>query len=238
MAVITFANTKGGAGKTTAVLIIATELVRMGFSVAILDADPQHWISRWYKQLNKNAPAQLSVIAHVSASNIEKHIRQWQATADFVLVDLPGVCTSLLARAIGHSQYVLIPIQGSSMDAQGGANVIDLLRHLAHDAGIRIPHSVVLTRVNPIVTTRALQAVKELLNRQQVHLLPVPIIERAAFRDVFDSGETLYSMDPRRVNNLEKAQDNARLLAMEVLRRILPYVGTITDISAKLRHVA
>jgi chromosome partitioning protein len=45
MPVITFANTKGGAGKTTAVLMLATELARKGYRVTILDADPQHWIS-------------------------------------------------------------------------------------------------------------------------------------------------------------------------------------------------
>ncbi len=46
MAIITFANTKGGAGKTTAVAIVACELVRMGFSVKVLDADPQLWFSK------------------------------------------------------------------------------------------------------------------------------------------------------------------------------------------------
>jgi len=49
MSVITFANTKGGAGKTTAVLLLATELARSGHRVTVLDADPQLWISRWYE---------------------------------------------------------------------------------------------------------------------------------------------------------------------------------------------
>ena len=46
MPVLTFANTKGGAGKTTAVLLIATELARRGHRVTILDSDPQHWITK------------------------------------------------------------------------------------------------------------------------------------------------------------------------------------------------
>ncbi|MGO8279594.1 ParA family protein, partial [Rhizobium ruizarguesonis] len=37
MPVITFANNKGGAGKTTAVLLLATELARKGYRVTILD---------------------------------------------------------------------------------------------------------------------------------------------------------------------------------------------------------
>jgi chromosome partitioning protein len=41
MAVITFANTKGGAGKTTALLLLATELIRRGNRVCVVDTDPQ-----------------------------------------------------------------------------------------------------------------------------------------------------------------------------------------------------
>ena len=48
MPVITFANTKGGAGKTTAVLLLASELAHMGHRVTVLDTDPQHWMSRWF----------------------------------------------------------------------------------------------------------------------------------------------------------------------------------------------
>ena len=47
MAIISLANAKGGAGKTTAALILATELARQGNRVVILDADPQRWITTW-----------------------------------------------------------------------------------------------------------------------------------------------------------------------------------------------
>ena len=238
MAVITFANTKGGAGKTTAVLIVATELQRMGYSVAVLDADPQHWISKWFEQLGANAPANLTVSSYVTSANLERHIRQWQHAVDFVLLDLPGARSPLLAQALGYSQYVIIPIQGSAMDAQGGANVIELLQYLDEKAAIRIPHSVVLTRVNPMVNTRALQHVKNLLQKQRVHLLETPIIERSAFRDVFGSGETLYTMDPRRVSNLDRAQENARMLGMEVLRRVLPLTGRQRPAVKSFQNVA
>ena len=225
MAIVTFANTKGGAGKTTAVLLIATELTRMGFKVVVLDADPQHWISRWHEQLGANCPKNLQIVSFVSAPNLERHVLAHRDSADFVLLDLPGARSPLLAQALGYSDYVLIPVQGSAMDAQGAANVIDLLAYLDIKAGLRIPHSVILTRINPIITTRALQGVQALLHEKRVHLIETPIVERAAFRDVFSCGETLYTMDPSKVSNLDRAQENARLLGHEVLRRLLPYCG-------------
>ena len=46
------------------------------------------------------------------------------------------------------------------------------------------------------MTTRALQSVKELLSSRRVHVLSTPIIERAAYREVFGYGQTLYSIVP------------------------------------------
>lgn len=226
MAIITFANTKGGAGKTTAVAIVSTELVRMGFTVTILDADPQCWYSKWFEKMGDRAPKAMHVVSYVTAANIAGHIKDGRSRSDFVLIDLPGARSPLLAQALGYSKYVIIPIQGSAMDAEGGANVIELIHYLHDKANIRIPHSVVLTRINPMVTTRSLQGIKELLASRRVHVFSTPLIERAAFRDVFASGETLYTADPERVSNLDKARENAQALGLEVLRRILPHTGS------------
>jgi len=218
MPVITFANTKGGAGKTTAVLLLATELAQQGYRVTILDADPQQWITRWYKLSPPNSL--IGVIPYVNTSTIERNIADSRETTDYFIIDLPGARTSLLATAIGLSDHVLIPIQGCAMDAQGGANVIELLQYLERRAGIRVAHSVVLTRVNPMVTTRALLAVKGLLAQRQVNVLNTPIVERAAFRDVFDCGGSLHTMDETQVSNLDKARENARMFADEMVMRV------------------
>lgn len=46
MPVISFANPKGGAGKTTTALLAATQLAEAGATVAIIDADPERVVSR------------------------------------------------------------------------------------------------------------------------------------------------------------------------------------------------
>lgn len=219
MPVITFANTKGGAGKTTAALILAQELARTGARVTILDCDPQHWITTWH-EISVSVP-NVQVISYVSMANIQTHINENRANTDYFVIDLAGARNTLMASAIGMSDHVMIPIQGCAMDAKGGAQVLELLAYLKEKAGISINHSVVLTRVNSLVTTRALQVVKALLSERNVPVLDTPIIERAAFRDIFDCGGTLQTMDPERVSNLEKARENARAFGDEV-RRLVP----------------
>ncbi|WP_275783590.1 ParA family protein [Pararhizobium gei] len=218
MPVITFANTKGGAGKTTAALLLATELANTGARVTILDADPQHWISHWHEISGKIA--NIDVISFVSLASIQAHLSENRARTDYFIIDLAGARNTLMATAIGLSDHVLIPIQGCAMDAKGGAQVLEILAQLEKNAGIRIDHSVVLTRVNSLVTTRALQVVKQLLAQRAVRVLDTPIVERAAFRDIFDCGGTLGDMYPNRVSNLDKACQNARAFAEEVCKLV------------------
>ena len=159
---------------------------------------------------------------------------------DFIL-DLPGATSPLLATAIGMSDHVLIPIQGCAMDAQGGAQVLELLKYLETRANIRIPHSVVLSRVNSMVTTRALQVVKELLWSRNVRVLDTPIIERSAYRDLFDYGCSLHEMTAERFSNLDKAKENAAAFANEVLGYV-PNRSAVTaptsQVIGRLRSVA
>jgi chromosome partitioning protein len=218
MPTITFANTKGGAGKTTVALVVATELARRGHRVAIFDADPQQWATRWHGLTGK--VANLDLIANVLEDTIEQQVRELKENTDYIVIDLPAGLNTVLAKAIGVSDHVFIPVQGCAMDAVGGAQVLELLQALAADGGIRIPHAVVLTRVNSIITTRALAAVKTMLAARHVALLDTPLVERAAYRDMFNSGGTLASLDPLQVSNLDKALENGRLLADEIVARV------------------
>ena len=51
-------------------------------------------------------------------------------------------------------------------------------------------------------------------------VLDTAIIERSAFRDIFDCGGTLHTMDPMRVSNLDKARENAHCFAEEIIRKV------------------
>ena len=216
MAVISFANTKGGAGKTTALLLLATELVRRGKRICVVDTDPQRWISRWFEGASSPRD-QVALATYVTASTLQKTVEEHASKYDYVLVDLPGAQSPLLATAIGVSNHILIPIQGSAMDAQGGAQVLEILSYLDQRANIRIPHSVVLSRVNSMITTRSMLVVKGLLAQRNVRVLDTPLIERAPFRDMFDLKTYLHLMDPSRVSNLDKALANAAAFADEVV---------------------
>ncbi len=222
MPVISFANAKGGAGKTTAALILACELARKGQRVTLIDADPQRWISQWHEQCG--AVENLSVISEVTIAALHCHIRETVDRTDYFIIDLAGSRDALTTAAISLSDHVFIPVQGSAMDARGGAQIIDLIGFLKEKAGLEIPHSVVLTRAPAVVTTRALLTIKGMLAARGVNVLNTAINERTAFKEIFETGATLYTLDPARVSNLDKAQENAQAFTRDVEKLMPPRI--------------
>ncbi|WP_085787596.1 ParA family protein [Ketogulonicigenium robustum] len=218
MPVISFANPKGGAGKTTSALILATQLSEGGASVTIIDADPERWISQWASLPGK--PENISIVSGVTEDGIVDQIEAASGTSQFVIVDLEGTASLMVANAIGMSDLVLIPIQGSSMDARGGAKTIRLISNQAKMARRAIPHCVVLTRTSAAVRSRALKNVHEQLMSGGIDICETSIVERAAYRDLFDYGGTLSDLDPSQVSNVDKAIENARQFAGEVVGKL------------------
>ena len=218
MPVIAFANPKGGAGKTTSALLLATELAGEGASVTVIDADPERWISQWGALPGR--PEGVRIDSEVGEDTIIDRIEEAAAASQFTIVDLEGTASLLVASAIGMADLVVIPVQGSSMDARGGAKTVRLIRNQERMARRPIPHAVVLTRTGAAMATKSLRSVADRMRAGGVDVLDTPIVERAAFRDLFDFGGTLAGLDPKAVSNLPRARANARAFAAEVVERL------------------
>lgn len=218
MPVISFANPKGGAGKTTSALLLAGELAARGASVAIVDADPERWISQWGALPGK--PNNITIIGDISEDSIVDVVEEAASENQFVIIDLEGTASLMVANAIGMSDLVVIPTQGASMDAKGASKTIKLIRNQARLAKREIPHAVLLTRVSAAVTSRSLKNVREQLDLANIDVFESSIVERAAYRDLLDFGGLLGNLDPKLVSNLDKAVQNAMEFAAEVIARL------------------
>ena len=218
MPVIAFANPKGGAGKTTSALLLASELAGRGASVAIVDADPEKWISQWGALPGR--PANVTIISDVTEDSIVDQIEAAAAETQFVVIDLEGTASLMVANAIGMSDMVIIPTQGSSMDAKGAAKTIRLIRNQARMARRDIPYAVLLTRTSAAVASRAIRNVRDQLDQAGIPVFETSIVERAAYRDILDYGGLLAELDRTQVSNIDKALENARAFTGEVVARL------------------
>lgn len=215
MPVISFVSSKGGVGKSTAVLVLAAEFTRAGASrVTIVDADPNQPIIAWAKLPNK--PEAISVIGGVTEDNVIEVIDAEAEAAPFVLVDLEGTASVTAAYAISRSDLVLIPCQGSHLDAREASKAVKLIRRNEKAFKRKIPHAVLVNRCSAAFVTRGLRYILSEFERHEVPVLATQLIEREAFKALFAIGGSLYELTVEDVRNPEAAQENAQALAREV----------------------
>jgi len=219
MPTVVFANPKGGAGKSTAAVILATQLARNGAEVTILDADPNKPVSEWAR---RGVPENLSVIADISEATIIDEIDAAAEKTAFVVVDLEGTASMMVAYAISRADLVVIPTQASQLDAKQAARAVNLIKQQERAFRKSIPFSILFTRTSSAIRTRSLGFIQEQFRKNNVRAFHTHLHEREAFRALFSFGGTLESLDSRQVGGLDNAIANAREYAAELVQMIRP----------------
>jgi chromosome partitioning protein len=215
MPTIVFASPKGGAGKSTSAVVLATELALRGAEVVVIDADPNRPVSSWAARPGR--PETLTVLSDVTEASIIDEIEAAAARVPFVLVDLEGTASMTVAYAISRADLVIVPTQGSQLDAAEAAKAIRLIRQQERAFGRRIPYAVLLTRTSAAIRPRTLQHIREEMARNDVPILATQMHEREAFRAIFSFGGALQGLSPGQVSGLDAATRNAQAFAAEVI---------------------
>jgi chromosome partitioning protein len=157
------------------------------------------------------------VLADISESTVIDTIEEAAKRSAFVIVDLEGTASMTVAYAISRADLVVIPTQGSQLDAAEAAKAVKLIRQQEKAFARQIPYAVLFTRTSTAIRPRTLQHIREEFSTHQVPAFETQMHEREAFRAIFSFGGTLESLDPTQVSNLQAALANARAFAGEVV---------------------
>lgn len=218
MPVITFSSPKGGVGKTTAATILATMLAERGAPVTIIDADPNKNVLDWSRL--PGAPKNLSVIGEVSEETIVDQIEAASECSAFVVVDLEGTASLMVSYAISMSDFVVIPVQGSQLDAKQAARQMKLIKAQERISGRTIPFAVLLTRTNPAILPKTQRFIEARFVELAVPVFTTRLYDREAFRAIFSYGGTLAGLKEKGATNLTTAINNALAFASELVERL------------------
>ena len=138
--VITVAQQKGGAGKTTLAINLALGFVRSGKSVAVIDTDPQGSMGRWFMTRLDAMEEPGLEFATASAWGVSYEVRKFSKSHDIVIVDTPPKADIDLRPALRAADLVLVPVATSHVDLWATEAVLEQAER--EDA----PALVVLTR--------------------------------------------------------------------------------------------
>jgi len=211
---IVFVSPKGGAGKTTSSLILAEQLAR-GADVTVIDADPNRPIASWAKGDAK--PDRLHVVVDADEENIIERIEEAAARTPFVIVDLEGTASKIVLMAISQADLVIVPTQGSQLDAEQAGRAFRVIQQQEKMSRRRVPYSVLLTRTNSAIRTRTLSHIEKGLVAAGIPVFDTELNEREAFRAMFSFRRPLAGLNSSEVANLDKAIGNAEQFAQEVI---------------------
>jgi chromosome partitioning protein len=216
MPVITVASPKGGAGKSTASVILGTELAHAGAEITILDCDPNRSITIWADRAP--LPPRITVRSDVGESEIVRTIKQQDADGRIVIVDLEGVASRLVSRAISQADLVLTPMRATTLDATIGVRALALINEEEEALGRPIRHAVVFTMTRAIKSKQH-TAIEASLKGQGVDIINPPLMERAAFSALFEFGGDIRTLPTQ--GRMEPAVENASAFAQAVYNRLV-----------------
>lgn len=222
MPTIVFASPKGGAGKTTSSLLLGLQLSKL-YGVTMIDADPNHPITRWATGGNK--PSNMGIVSDADEENIIERIEDAAAATPFVVVDLEGTASKIVLLAVSQADFVVIPTQGSELDASEASRAIRVVKQHEKMAKTTLPYAVLLTRTNAQIRTRNLSHIQKGLIDAGIPVLDSELNEREAFKSVFAFRETLDGLNPKDVANLDKARQNVEEFAAELLAKLATRTG-------------
>src|SRR5271169_5930161 len=217
MPTIAFVSPKGGAGKTTSAFLLSTALAKV-YDVTVIDADPNHPIKTW--ATGGNTPERLSIVSDANEDTIIERIEDAATKTPFVVVDLEGTASKIVIYAISQADLVIIPTQGSQLDANEASRAIRVVLQSEKMTGKAKSYAVLLTRTNSSIRTRGLAHIQNGLIDAGIPVLETELNERDAFKAVFSFRQTLDGLNPSEVPNLDKAKANVESLAREILMQL------------------
>ena len=116
--IITLAQQKGGAGKTTVAAHLAVACALGGKAVAVLDTDPQGSLGQWFERREAGMGAEQIDIVFRTASGwgARREARALARDYDVVVLDTPPKSDLELRPALEAANLVAIPVQPAPVD--------------------------------------------------------------------------------------------------------------------------
>ena len=190
MYTVAIISQKGGAGKTTMAIHLATAATAAGYVSLLLDTDPQATASRWSQWRQKKTPgAEPEVIDCAAPPLLPKKIASAAGLgAEFVVIDTPPHADSMAAAACRAADLIIIPCRPRAFDLDAIQTTADLVKTSGKPA-------FVVFSGGPQRAPNLYREAAELVTSFGLKVAPAALSERAAYHHAAGEGKTAPEID-------------------------------------------
>lgn len=209
--VISFATSKGGSGKSTALIILASVFAQEGGRVAVIDTDPNETVWRWAQK--DGLPSNITPYRAFNEEELLDSIDAARASGhQLILVDVEGRASALGNVAISSSMLTVIPVRPSEPDGVEASKTIKAIRAIERATGLEKRYCIVINGLNGAIRSRTFYDVKATFEQAKIPMA-AHLVDREIYRRVLMEGGTIYTMKDVAPKQLKSAFDEAYLFA-------------------------
>jgi chromosome partitioning protein len=194
MAIIAVGGRKGGVGKSTIVGNLAAEFARMGRSVAVLDADPQHSLVAWAAQ-GDGMLARCVERVEDGATTLRARTRAAEKHADMVLIDTPPGTPEVAYQAALVADLMLLPCGPSPLDLYALKEALSLALKARAERRSKKPR-IRFVPSKVLMNTNLSRSLESSLQEMGKKVLPA-IAQRVVVAEAVASGLTVVEFAPQ-----------------------------------------
>ncbi len=186
--IISFLNQKGGVGKTTLSINVATCLALKKFKVLLIDADPQNSSLDWASIRKKE---NLFTVVSITKPIIHKEVPKLIKNYDHIIIDGPPRIYDVAKSAIVTSDVVIMPVQPSPYDVWAANEVVNLIKEVSEPLeDIKNIKSAFLIN-RKIVNTAIGRDVEQALKQYEMDILQTHICQRISYAETAATGSSV-----------------------------------------------
>ncbi|BEV13136.1 ParA family protein (plasmid) [Asticcacaulis sp. DW145] len=209
--VISFATSKGGSGKSTALIILASVFAKEGGKVAVIDTDPNETVWRW---ANKDGrPANITPYQARNEDLLMDAIDAARASGHhLILIDVEGRASALGNLAMSSATLTVIPVRPSEPDGVEASKTVKAIRAIERAIGQERRYCIVINGLNGAIRSRTFHDVVATFQESNIPMA-AHLVDREIYRRVLMEGGTIYGLEGVTEKQIKMADEEAYLFA-------------------------
>lgn len=211
--IFAIANQKGGVGKSTTTVHVASAIEELGHRVMVVDADPQNTLVQWSAAGNGSGGLKFPVANLAAAGTmIHREIKKYVEHFDYIVVDCPpSVVDERPAVVLLVADIVVIPTSSSPTDFWSSKEFVRMVDQ-ARTKNEELKAVWLLTKIEKKRTLT--RSIERAVAGTGIPLLQSNIANRECYKQAAALGTSAFGMSDR---GSKAAAEEVREVAAELL---------------------